>query len=156
MTHAGGLTTIASEENQIQSETTKVVVPIIPAMTTTTSTTRPSLPRYKGKRVDNSDLLEAIDHANHRLLEVSSLVNSISDQTAQASTLNFFNSLRPTRATTHERLGTSMTITATPEGRTVYLKGTSTNRSFPRGLSNAANQVSLHTRCLFREMDLSS
>ena len=80
-------------------------------MTTTTPTTRPPLPRYKGKRVDNSDLLEAIDHANHRL----GLVDSISDKTAQASTPKFFNSRRPTHATTHERLGTTL-ITATPEG----------------------------------------
>jgi len=34
-----------------------------------------------GKRVDNFDLLEAISHANHRLLEVFDLVDSISDQT---------------------------------------------------------------------------
>jgi len=117
-THAGGLTTTL-EEDQIRSETAEAVFPIMPTTTTTTPTTRPLLPPYKGKRVDNFDLLEAIDRANHRLLEVSDLVDSISDQTARASALNFFDSRRPTRATMHERLGTSLTITATPEGRTI-------------------------------------
>ena len=91
MTHAGGLTTTL-EEDQIRSEMAEVVVPITPTTTTTTLTTRPLLPRYKGKRVDNSDLLEAIDRDNHRLLEVSDLVDSISDQTARASAPNFFDS----------------------------------------------------------------
>ena len=155
-THVGGLTTTTSKENQIQSETMKVVFPITPTRTIMTLTNRPPLRLYRGKRVDNSDLLEAIDRANHRLLEVSGLVNSISDQTAQASAPNFLNSRRPTRATTHERLGTSLTIMATPEGRTVQFKATSANGSFPRGFSNAADQVLRPTQSLFREMDLSS
>ena len=87
-----------------------------PATTTMTPTIRPLLPHYKGKQVDNSDLLEAIDRANHRLLEVSDLVDSISHQTARAPTPKFSGSRRPTRATTHERLGTSLMVTATPEG----------------------------------------
>ena len=75
------------EENQIRSGVAKVVV--LTTLTTTTSaptmlsatpTTCPLLPRYKGKRVDDSDLLEAIDRANHRLSEASDLVNSISSQ----------------------------------------------------------------------------
>jgi len=49
-THAGGLMTTVSEENQTRSETAKVVVPIItPTMTTMTPTTRTTLHRYKGK-----------------------------------------------------------------------------------------------------------
>jgi len=87
MTHVGGFTTTTLEENQIRSETAEVVVLITPTTTTTTPTTRPPLPRYKGKQIDNSDLLEAIDHANHKLLEVSDLVDSISCQTARAPTL---------------------------------------------------------------------
>jgi len=63
------------EENQIRSKMAEAVVPITPAMTTMTPTTRPLLPRYMGKQVNNSDLLEAIDRANHKLLEVSDLVD---------------------------------------------------------------------------------
>ena len=155
-THAGGLTTTTLEDTQIRSETAKVVVPITPTTTTATPITRPPLARYKGKQVDNSDLLEAIDCANHRLLKASNLVDSILCQADRAPAPNFFNSHRPTRATTHERLGTSLTITATPEGRTVKLKITSPNGNLPHGLSNAADQVSRHTRSLFRKIGLSS
>jgi hypothetical protein len=45
-----------------------------------TPTTRPPLPYYKGKHVDNSDLLDTIDRTNHKLSEVFDLVNSISSQ----------------------------------------------------------------------------
>jgi hypothetical protein len=115
-TRAGGLMTMTLEENQIRSETAEAVVPITPAMTTMTPTTRPLLPHYKGKQVNNSDLREAIDRANHRLLEVSNLVDLISHQTTRAPAPNFCESRRPTCATMHERLGTSLTVTATPEG----------------------------------------
>ena len=121
-----------------------------------TPTTRPLLPRYKGKPVNSSDLLEATDRANHRFLEVSDLVDSISHQTARALAPNFFDSRRPTRATTHERLGTSLTVTATPESRTVKLKTTSPNWGLPHGLSNTTDQVSRHAQSLFRKIDLSS
>ena len=132
------------------------MIPITPTTTIATPMTRPLLPRYKGKQVDNLDLLEAIDRANHKLLEASNLVDSISCQADRAPAPNFFNSHRPTRATTHERLGTSLTVTATPKGRTVKLKTTSPNGNLPHGLSNAADQVSRHTRSLFRKMGLSS
>jgi len=153
-THAGGLTTTTLEENQIRPQIAKVVAPITMTTTTTTPTTQPVLPRYKGKQVDNSDLHEAIDHANHRLLEVSDLVDSISHQTSSAPAPNFSDSHRPTHATTHERLGTSLMVTR--EGRTVKFKTTSPSGSLPHGLSNAADQVSRHTRSLFRKMGLSS
>jgi len=132
------------------------VVPITPTMTTVTLITRPLLPRYKGKQVNNSDRLEAIDRANHRLLEASNLVDSISCWADLAPAPNFSNSRRPTHATTHERLGTSLIVTATPEGRIVNFKTTSPNRSLPHGLSNAADQVSRHTQSLFRNTGLSS
>jgi len=120
------LTTMTLEENHIRSKAAKVVILITsttttsaPTMLSATPTTRPSLPHYKGKRVDNSDQLEAIDRANHKLSEVSSLVNSISGQITPKTSPDFRGSTRPTRVTTHERPGTSLTITATPKGRTV-------------------------------------
>ena len=132
-----------------------MVIPITPTAATVTPRARPPLPRYKGKRVDNLDLLEAINRADHKLIEHSSLVESISCQPDRAPVSNFFDSHRPTRATTHERLGTSLTVTATPKGRTVKLKTVSPEEDFPHGLSNTADQASRHTRSLFRKMGLS-
>jgi len=48
-THGDGLTTTTLEETQIQSGTVEASTPITP-----TPRTRPSLPRYGAKRVDNS------------------------------------------------------------------------------------------------------
>ena len=79
-TRAGGLTTVVLEENKIQSGAVLVVAPITsttvtfaPITSSTTPTTRPPLTRYNGKWVDNSDLLEAIDRADHKLSEARSL-----------------------------------------------------------------------------------
>ena len=108
-------------------------------MITTTLRARPPLPRYKGKQVDNSDLLEAIDHADHKLLEVSNQVDLIPCKLDPALVSSFFNSHRPTRATTHERLGTSLTITSTTRGWIVKLKTASPEENFPHGLSNAGD-----------------
>jgi len=108
-THAGGLTTMTLKENQIRSEAAKVVVPI--TSTTSTSapttlsampTTRPPLPHYKGKQVDDSDLLKANDRTNHKLSEASGLVNSISCQVTLMASLDFRESAQPTCATTHK------------------------------------------------------
>jgi len=54
-THGGGLTTTASEETQIRSGTAAASTPI-----TLTPSTRPPLPHYKGKKVDDSDLFRAL------------------------------------------------------------------------------------------------
>jgi len=71
-THIGGFATTTSEETQIQSGTAEASTPITP-----TPSTRPPLPRYRAMRVDNSDLLQALDRADLKLLEASNLVDSI-------------------------------------------------------------------------------
>ena len=116
-THGGGLTTTTLEATQIQPGAAEGSTPITP-----TPRTRPLLPRYRAKRVDNSDLLQALDRVNHKLFEASNLVDSIPRWTDQAATTNFFDSRRPTRVSTHERLETSLTITSTTAGRTVKFK----------------------------------
>ena len=131
------------------------MVPITPTTVATTPRARPPLPRYKGKRVGNSDLLQALDRADHKLLEASNLVDSISRKPDQASASNFFDSHRPTHVTTHERLGTSLTITTTTVGRTVKFKIASPDQNFPHGLSNAPDRFSRHTQSLFGKMGLS-
>jgi len=72
-THDGGLTTTASEETQIRSGTTAASTPIM-----LTPSTRPPLPRYEGKKVDDSDLFRALDRTDLSLLEASQLVDGIS------------------------------------------------------------------------------
>jgi len=47
----GGLTTTASEGTQIRSATIAAFIP-----TASTPSTRPPLPRYKGRKVDGSNL----------------------------------------------------------------------------------------------------
>jgi len=149
-TRGGGLTTTTLEETQIQSGTAEASTLITP-----TPRARPPLRCYKAKRVDNLDLLQALDRADHKLHEASNLVDSISRKPDQAATSNFFDSRRPTRVTTHERLETSLMITSTTTGRTVKLKTTSPDQNFPHGLSNAADQFSRHTDSLFGKMGLS-
>jgi len=126
-----------------------------PTTVATTPRARPLLHLYKGKRVDNSDLLQALDCADHKLLEASNLVDSTSRKPDQASASNFFDSHRPTRVTTHERLGTSLTITSTIVEQTVKFKTASPDQNFPHGLSNAADRFSRHTQSLFGKMGLS-
>ena len=118
-TRSGGLATTTSEETQIQSRAAEASTLITP-----TPSTRPPLPCYKAKKVDNLDLLQALDRANLRLLEASNLVDSTSRKPDQAASTNFFDSCRPTRVTTHEQLETSLTITSTPTGRSVKLRTT--------------------------------
>ena len=150
-THGGGLATTTSEETQIQSGTAVASTPITPA-----PSTRPPLARYRAKRVDNSDLLQALDRADLKLLEASNLVDSISRRSDQAAATNFFDSHRPTRVSTHERLETSLTITSSTAGQTIKLKTSPPDQHCLYGLSNTADQFSRHTQSLFRKAGLSS
>jgi len=104
-THGGGLTATVSEE-EIQSGATAASAP---TTLTLAPNTRPPLLRYKGKKIDGSDLFRALDRADLKLLEASRLVDGISRHPDQASPTDFFNSYRPTRVVTHKRLGTSLT-----------------------------------------------
>ena len=148
-TRGGDLTTMTPEETQVQSGTSEALALITPA-----PRTRLPLPRYRAKRVDNLDLLQALDRVEHKLLEASNLVDSISCKPDQATTSNFFDSRRPTRVSTHERLEMSLTITSTTAGRAVKFKTVSPDQNFPHGLNNAADQFSRHTNSLFGKMGL--
>jgi len=72
-TRGGGLATTTSEESQIQSGTAEPSTPITPSLSTL-----PPLRRYRAKQVDDSDLLQALDRVDLKLLEASNLVDSIS------------------------------------------------------------------------------
>ena len=51
-----------------------------PASPSATPTTRHPLPRYKGKQIDNADLLDSIDRVSTKLTETLALVSTIQSQ----------------------------------------------------------------------------
>jgi len=81
-TRGGGLTATGSEETQIQSGTAVTPAP----------TTRPLFPRYRGKKIDGSDLFRALDRTDLKLLEASRLIDGISRQRDQTAPTGFYNS----------------------------------------------------------------
>jgi hypothetical protein len=54
--------------------------------TSATPTTRRSLPRYKGRQIDNTDLLDSIDRVGTKLAETLALVDSIQNQPTEQVT----------------------------------------------------------------------
>jgi hypothetical protein len=86
-------TAATTEEAQIRSVlttsssatalTTLATALTILAMALTTPTTRRSLPRYKGRMIDNADLIEAIDQVSHKLSQTLTLVDSIQNQSTE-------------------------------------------------------------------------
>ena len=51
-----------------------------PASSSATLTTRRPLPRYKGKQIDNTDLLNSIDRVGTKLAETLAMVSTIQSQ----------------------------------------------------------------------------
>jgi hypothetical protein len=52
-------------------------------MALTTPTTHRPLPLYKGRAIDNTDLIEAIDQVGHKLSQTLTLVDSIQNQSTE-------------------------------------------------------------------------
>jgi hypothetical protein len=92
-TSINSFTTTTMEEAQIRSAlttsssamapTTLATAPITPAMALTTSTNCRPHPRYKGRVIDNTDLIEAIDQVGHKLSQTLTLVDSIQNQSTE-------------------------------------------------------------------------
>ena len=61
-------------------------------------TTRRLLPRYKGKQIDNTDLLDSIDRVGTKLAETLALVSAIQSQPNEQITAPHNISTRPARA----------------------------------------------------------
>jgi hypothetical protein len=53
------------------------------AMVSTTLTTCRPLSRYKGRVIDNTDLIKAIDQVGHKLSQTLTLVDSIQNQSTE-------------------------------------------------------------------------
>jgi hypothetical protein len=63
-----------------------VTAPTTLAMAPTTPATHRPLPRYKGRMIDNIDLIEAIDQVGHKLSQTLTLVDSIQKSIYRAGT----------------------------------------------------------------------
>jgi hypothetical protein len=92
-TSVNSFTTTTTEEAQIRSASTTsssamaptmlAMAPTTPATAPTTPTIRRPLPRYKGRVIDNTDLIEAIDQVGHKLSQTLTLVDSIQNQSTE-------------------------------------------------------------------------
>ena len=90
------------------------------APATPVPTTRRSLPRYKERQIDNTDLLDTIDRVGTKLAKTLALVSSIQSQPNEQVTTTHNRSTRPAHASHPTRLGTDLVVTSTPEGRSVH------------------------------------
>jgi hypothetical protein len=94
-----------------------VSAPPAPAPSSTTSTTHRLLPRYQGRKLDSTDLIDSIDQLGGKLSLTLSLVDSLQEQFTGQDSNDYNRSTRPARATYFQRLGTDLVVTSTPEGR---------------------------------------
>ena len=95
------------------------LAPATPASSSATPTTHRPLPRYKGRQIDNTDLLDSIDWVSTKLAETLALVDSIQNQPTEQVTTTHNRSTRPARASRPARLGTDLMVTSTLEGHSV-------------------------------------
>ena len=94
-------------------------------------TTHRPLPRYKGRQINNTDLLDSIDRVGAKLAETLALVSLIQSQPNEQVNTNHNRSTRPARASRPTRLGTDLMVTSTPKGRSVR------RRPAPRWVSSS-------------------
>ena len=80
-TSATAPTTVDTSPTMMDWAPTMVhLAPTTPASPSATSTTCHPLPRYKGKQIDNTDLLDSIDRVGTKLAETLALVSTIQSQ----------------------------------------------------------------------------
>ena len=77
--------------------TTVHLAPTTPTSSSATPMTRRPLPRYKGKQIDNTDLLNSIDRVGTKLAETLALVSTIQSQPNEQGTAPHNRSTRPAR-----------------------------------------------------------
>jgi hypothetical protein len=104
-TNVNSFTATAMEEAQIRSASTTSSSATAPTTLATASTTlatapntpttRRPLPHYKGRTIDNTDLIEAIDQVGHKLSQTLTLVDSIQNQSTKQVPLHHNRSTRP-------------------------------------------------------------
>ena len=101
---------MTTEEARIQSTSTTAslasataptmvdLAPATPTSSSATPTTSRSLARYKGRQIDNTDLLDSIDQVGTKLAETLTLVDSIQNQPTEQVTTIHNRSTRPAQA----------------------------------------------------------
>jgi hypothetical protein len=140
------------EEVQIQSvsttsptsastTTTLALALPAPAPSPTTPATHRLLPRYQGRKLDSTDLIDSIDRLGGKLLFTLSLVDSLQEHFIEQNSNGYNRSTRPIRATRFQRLGTDLVVTSTPEGRSARPRPRQHNFVNMVG----SDQVSIHT-----------
>jgi hypothetical protein len=143
---------IAMEEVQIRSASTTSPTPAsttttlapaspAPAPSPTTPATHRLLPRYQGRKLDTTDLIDSIDQLGGKLSFTLALVNSLQEQFIEQNSNSYNRSTRPARATRFQRLGTDLVVTSTPEGRSA--RPQPQRRNFVNMVGS--DQVSIHT-----------
>ena len=90
--------------------TTVHLAPTTPASSSATPTTHHPLPRYKGKQIDNTDLLDSIDWVGTKLAETLALVSTIQSQPNEQVTAPHNRSTRPAWTSRPARLGTDLMV----------------------------------------------
>ena len=135
-------------------------VHLAPTTPTATPTTHHPLPRYRGKQIDNTDLLDSIDRVGIKLAETLALVSTIQSQPNEQVTAPHNRSIRPARASRPARLGTDLVVVSTPEGRSArrqpafatglrlceYEVPTENHQVQPYGVQNAASSYVYNLR----------
>jgi hypothetical protein len=74
---------VSTTSSSATAPITLAIAPTTPATALTTPITCQPLPRYKGRMIDNTDLIEAIDQVGHKLLQTLTLVDSIQNQSTE-------------------------------------------------------------------------
>jgi hypothetical protein len=121
--------------------TTLAPAPPALAPSSTTPATHRILPRYQGRKLDSTDLIDSIDQLGGKLSLTLSLVDSLQEQFTRQD-LNYYNrSTRPARATRFQWLGTDLVVTSTPEGR--FARPRPRQHNFVNMVGS--DQVSIHT-----------
>ena len=73
-------TTATAPTTMDLAPTTVHLAPTTPTSPSATPTTHHPLPRYKGKQIDDTDLLDSIDRVDTKLVETLALVSTIQSQ----------------------------------------------------------------------------
>jgi hypothetical protein len=133
----------ASTTSPTPVSTTTTLAPASPALapSPTTLATHRLLPRYQGRKLDTTDLIDPIDWLGGKLSFTLALVDSLQEQFTEQNSNGYNRSTRPARATRFQRLGTDLVFTSTPEG--------CSTRPRPRRCNFVnmvgSDQVSIHT-----------
>jgi hypothetical protein len=117
--------------------------PPAPAPSPTTPATHRLLPRYQGRKLDNTDLIDSIDRLDGKPLFTLALVDSLQEQFTEQNSNAYNRSTRPARATHFQWLGTDLVVTSTPEGCSTQPRP----RPRPHNFVNmvGSDQVSIYT-----------